>query len=107
MDPQALSKRDRRWQQVQAVTGLTFALFVLTHLTNTLVAVAAASARFAIELAGSTFCAIRISSANSPSTKRINTLDLNCSIVCDRIWQRSILDFEASGQVHQHNEYRE
>ncbi len=43
MNSQALNKRDRRWQQIQAITGLIFALFVFTYLANTILAPAGAS----------------------------------------------------------------
>ena len=44
MNSQALNQRDHRWQQIQAITGLIFALFVFTHLANTFLATAGATA---------------------------------------------------------------
>ena len=44
MQAQANDQADRRWRRVQAASGLTFALFLLAHLTNTLFALGGAGA---------------------------------------------------------------
>ncbi len=49
MEMQTKEQSDRRWQRVQAVSGLTFAVFLIAHLGNTLFALGGANAYDAVQ----------------------------------------------------------